>query len=94
MEASALGERLRRMGRRIVFANGCFDLLHVGHVRYLQGAKDEGDVLVVGVNSDRTVRELKGYGRPLLPDTSTKRQRGEAVPSLPLRVGVRLTGGQ
>ncbi len=66
-EASALGERLRREGRRIVFANGCFDLLHVGHVRYLQGAKDQGEVLVVGVNSDRSVRELKGQGRPLLP---------------------------
>ncbi len=66
-EVSALGEHLRREGRRIVFANGCFDLLHVGHVRYLQGAKEQGDVLVVGVNSDRTVRELKGEGRPLLP---------------------------
>lgn len=65
-EVSALGERLRREGRQIVFANGCFDLLHVGHVRYLQGAKKQGDVLVVGVNSDRTVRELKGEGRPLL----------------------------
>src|SRR5947209_5162565 len=77
-EASALGERLRRMGRRIVFANGCFDLLHVGHVRYLQGAKDEGDVLVVGVNSDRTVRELKGYGRPVLPEAA----RAELVAAL------------
>ena len=66
-EVSALGGRLRREGRRIVFANGCFDLLHVGHVRYLQGAKEQGDVLVVGVNGDRTVRELKGDGRPLLP---------------------------
>jgi len=66
-EVSALGARLRREGQRIVFANGCFDLLHVGHVRYLQGAKEQGDVLVVGVNSDRTVRELKGEGRPLLP---------------------------
>lgn len=65
-EAAALGERLRREGRRIVFANGCFDLLHVGHVRYLQGAKAQGDTLVVGVNSDQSVRELKGEGRPLL----------------------------
>jgi rfaE bifunctional protein nucleotidyltransferase chain/domain len=77
-EASALGERLRRMGRRIVFANGCFDLLHVGHVRYLQGAKDEGDALVVGVNSDRTVRELKGQGRPLMPEAA----RAELVSAL------------
>ncbi|HEV2349899.1 MAG TPA: adenylyltransferase/cytidyltransferase family protein [Terriglobia bacterium] len=65
-QVSNLGDRLRGEGRRIVFANGCFDILHVGHVRYLQGAKNQGDVLVVGVNSDRTVRELKGPGRPLL----------------------------
>lgn len=66
-QLAALGERLRREGRRIVFANGCFDLLHVGHVRYLQDARAEGDVLVVGVNSDRAVSGLKGPGRPLLP---------------------------
>jgi rfaE bifunctional protein nucleotidyltransferase chain/domain len=65
-EVTALGERLRREGRRIAFANGCFDLLHVGHVRYLQAAKEQGDVLVVGVNSDRAVAALKGPGRPLL----------------------------
>ncbi|HKT13738.1 MAG TPA: D-glycero-beta-D-manno-heptose 1-phosphate adenylyltransferase [Terriglobia bacterium] len=67
-EASALGERLRKEGRNIVFANGCFDLFHVGHVRYLEGARQQGDVLVVGVNSDRSVRQLKGEGRPLLPE--------------------------
>ncbi len=66
-EVSVLGKRLRQQGRRIAFANGCFDLLHVGHVRYLEGAKEQGDVLVVGVNSDRAVRALKGPGRPLLP---------------------------
>lgn len=65
-QVSTLGERLRREGFRIVFANGCFDILHVGHVRYLQDAKNQGEVLVVGVNSDRTVQELKGPGRPLL----------------------------
>ena len=54
-------------GRRIAFANGCFDVLHAGHVRYLQAAKQQGDVLVVGVNSDRSVAILKGPGRPLLP---------------------------
>ncbi len=53
--------------RRIAFANGCFDLLHVGHVRYLEAAKSEGDVLVVGVNSDASARALKGPGRPILP---------------------------
>lgn len=66
-QVSTLGERLRREGRRIAFANGCFELLHVGHVRYLQSARAEGDVLVVGVNSDRAVAGLKGLGRPLLP---------------------------
>ena len=64
-DLAALGERLRREERRIAFANGCFDLLHVGHVRYLQGAREQGDVLVVGVNSDRSVTALKGPGRPL-----------------------------
>ena len=66
-EVRALGERLRREGRRIAFANGCFDILHVGHVRYLDGAKRCGDVLVVGVNSDRAVEALKGKGRPIIP---------------------------
>jgi rfaE bifunctional protein nucleotidyltransferase chain/domain len=64
-DLAALGERLRREGRRIAFANGCFDLLHVGHVRYLQGAREQGDVLVVGINSDRSVTALKGPGRPV-----------------------------
>jgi len=63
----ALGDRLRHEGRRIAFANGCFDLLHAGHVRYLQAARAEGDVLVVGVNGDEAVRLLKGAGRPILP---------------------------
>lgn len=61
-----LGEH-RRQRRRIVLANGCFDLLHVGHIRYLEGAKREGDVLVVGINSDASARALKGEGRPILP---------------------------
>ena len=60
-------ERLRAAGRRIVFANGAFDLIHVGHVRYLEGAAAEGDVLVVGVNSDASIRRYKGAGRPLQP---------------------------
>jgi rfaE bifunctional protein nucleotidyltransferase chain/domain len=62
-----LGVQLRRAGHRISFANGCFDVLHAGHVRYLQAAKRQGDVLVVGINSDRSVSALKGPGRPLLP---------------------------
>jgi D-glycero-beta-D-manno-heptose 1-phosphate adenylyltransferase len=57
-------------GRRIVFANGCFDALHVGHVRYLQGARNEGDVLIVGVNDDASVSTLKGPGRPILDQSA------------------------
>jgi D-glycero-beta-D-manno-heptose 1-phosphate adenylyltransferase len=61
-----------------VFANGCFDLFHVGHVRYLESARQQGSELVVGVNSDRTVRELKGDGRPLL----SERARAEMLEAL------------
>ena len=57
----------RKNGSRVVLANGCFDVLHVGHVRYLTGARELGDVLVVGVNSDEQVARLKGPGRPILP---------------------------
>ncbi len=53
-------------GKRVVMANGCFDMLHVGHVRYLQAAKKLGDILVVAINSDRSVRKLKGPGRPIM----------------------------
>lgn len=60
-----LSER-RRQGHRVVLANGVFDMLHVGHVRYLEGARREGDVLVVAVNSDASARRLKGPGRPIL----------------------------
>ncbi|HUZ45873.1 MAG TPA: adenylyltransferase/cytidyltransferase family protein [Terriglobia bacterium] len=67
-EVAPLGERLRSEGHRIAFANGCFDLLHVGHIRYLESARQQGSVLVVGVNSDRAVRKLKGEGRPLLAE--------------------------
>jgi rfaE bifunctional protein nucleotidyltransferase chain/domain len=59
---------LKAKGKRIVFTNGCFDLLHIGHVRYLEEAKARGDVLVVGVNSDSSVRKLKGPKRPILPE--------------------------
>ena len=58
----------KRRGQRIVFANGCFDALHVGHIRYLEGARREGDVLVVGVNADSSVAGLKGPGRPILDE--------------------------
>lgn len=68
----------RRRGERIVLANGCFDLLHVGHVRYLEGARREGDILVVAVNSDASERRLKGPARPVLPE----RARAELVAAL------------
>jgi len=61
-------EDARANGRTVAFANGCFDVLHVGHVRYLEGARAEADVLVVGVNGDASVRRLKGEGRPVLPE--------------------------
>src|SRR5918997_1472147 len=68
----------RKNGARIVLANGCFDILHVGHVRYLEGARALGDLLVVGINSDAQVRALKGDGRPLVPE----RERAELVAAL------------
>ena len=77
----ALAEKLvleRRRGRKIVFTSGCYDLLHVGHLRSFEQAAGLGDVLVVGVNRDRRVRELKGRGRPLTPE----RQRAEMVAGL------------
>jgi rfaE bifunctional protein nucleotidyltransferase chain/domain len=77
-EAAALAERLRTAGRRIVLANGCFDLLHVGHVRYLEDARRLGDVLFVGINSDAAVARLKGHGRPLMPES----ERVEILQSL------------
>jgi rfaE bifunctional protein nucleotidyltransferase chain/domain len=60
----------RERGQKIVLANGCFDTLHVGHVRYLEGARREGDILAVAVNSDSSVCALKGAGRPILPETA------------------------
>ena len=70
--------RERADGRTIAFANGCFDLLHVGHVRYLQGAAAEADRLVVAINSDSSVRALKGENRPILPE----HDRAELVAAL------------
>lgn len=68
----------RKNGSRVVLANGCFDVLHVGHVRYLAGARELGEVLVVGVNSDEQVARLKGLGRPILPASD----RAEIVAAL------------
>jgi rfaE bifunctional protein nucleotidyltransferase chain/domain len=67
-EAVAVVERLRATGKSVVFTNGVFDLLHVGHLRYLQQARALGDALIVGLNSDRSVRANKGAGRPITPE--------------------------
>lgn len=67
-QLTTLGEALRREGKRVVFTNGHFDLLHVGHLRYLRDARQLGDVLVVGVNDDATTTARKGAGRPILPE--------------------------
>jgi rfaE bifunctional protein nucleotidyltransferase chain/domain len=71
-------EKLRSAGKKIVATNGCFDLLHVGHVRYLQAARALGDVLVIGLNGDDSVHELKGAGRPI----TTESDRAEILASL------------
>jgi len=69
---------LRSVGKRVVFTNGCFDILHIGHIRYLSAAKNEGDLLVVGLNSDRSVRLIKGKQRPIVRQD----QRSEILASL------------
>jgi D-glycero-beta-D-manno-heptose 1-phosphate adenylyltransferase len=81
LERSALRRRVeewRRAGERIVLANGNFDLLHVGHVRYLRGAKELGGKLIVAINSDESVRALKGEGRPVMPES----ERAEIVAAM------------
>lgn len=67
-----------RKNRVIVFTNGCFDILHAGHVRYLSAAREEGDLLVIGLNSDRSVKEIKGDKRPVIPQS----QRAEVLAGL------------
>ncbi len=71
-------ERERQAGHTIAFANGCFDVLHVGHIRYLQGAAEQADVLIVGVNGDDSVRELKGAGRPVMNEA----ERAELIAAI------------
>ncbi len=66
-EAVAYRDQLRDQGKRVVFTNGCFDVLHAGHVEYLAWARDQGDALIVGLNADESVRRLKGTGRPIVP---------------------------
>jgi len=77
-EALALVHQVRSAGGRVVFTNGVFDLLHPGHVRYLQHARTLGDVLIVGVNSDESVRRYKGPGRPVTPES----ERAEILSAL------------
>ncbi len=77
-QLAALSNDLRAAGKRLVATNGCFDLLHVGHVRYLQAARALGDALVVGINGDASVRELKGKDRPL----NRQQDRAEVVAAL------------
>jgi D-beta-D-heptose 7-phosphate kinase/D-beta-D-heptose 1-phosphate adenosyltransferase len=77
-DATDFADAQRRAGRRIVFTNGVFDLLHPGHVRYLQAARREGDLLIVAVNSDRSVRANKGPERPITPE----RERAEILAAL------------
>jgi D-beta-D-heptose 7-phosphate kinase/D-beta-D-heptose 1-phosphate adenosyltransferase len=77
-QLTALVADAHRAGRRVVFTNGCFDLLHVGHVRYLAAARDAGDLLVVGLNDDASVRRLKGPSRPLVAEQA----RAEVIAAL------------
>ena len=77
-DLAAVVNAAKRKGSRIVLANGCFDVLHVGHIRYLEAAKALGDLLIVGVNSDEQTRRLKGEGRPLAPQD----QRAQIVSAL------------
>jgi D-beta-D-heptose 7-phosphate kinase/D-beta-D-heptose 1-phosphate adenosyltransferase len=77
-ESVALVERLRSAGKTIVFTNGVFDLLHVGHLRYLQHARELGDALLIGLNSDRCVRQIKGPERPI----TTESERAEVLEAL------------
>jgi rfaE bifunctional protein nucleotidyltransferase chain/domain len=70
--------QLHAAGKRLVFTNGCFDILHIGHIRYLQSARELGDALLVAINSDRSVRELKGAGRPVM----NEQERAEMLAAL------------
>ncbi|GIV19111.1 MAG: hypothetical protein KatS3mg023_0862 [Armatimonadota bacterium] len=77
-ELAQIVQQRRREGERCVFTNGCFDILHIGHIRYLQEARELGDYLVVAINSDESVRQLKGYPRPFV----TQDERAEMLAAL------------
>ena len=74
-EIKDIVDTAKKEGKKIVLANGCFDIIHVGHVRYLRDAKSYGDILIVGINSDSSVKKLKGPNRPFMPDA----ERAEIV---------------
>jgi glycerol-3-phosphate cytidylyltransferase len=76
--ASEIVENQKKNGKKIVFTNGCFDILHVGHLTYMNEAKAQGDILIVGVNSDESVRRLKGLSRPI----NTEKDRAELLSGL------------
>ena len=81
LDRNALKEKvdsLRKAGKRVVFTNGCFDLLHIGHIRLLEKAREKGDCLVVALNSDSSVRQIKEPGRPVMPEG----QRAEVIAAL------------
>ena len=77
-ELAGASQQIRQAGKKLVVTNGCFDLLHVGHVRYLKSARQMGDALAVGLNGDRSVRELKGPGRPI----NNEKDRAEVLAAL------------
>jgi D-beta-D-heptose 7-phosphate kinase/D-beta-D-heptose 1-phosphate adenosyltransferase len=77
-ELKAEVDRLKRRGKKVIFTNGCFDILHAGHTRYLREAKKLGDVLILALNSDNSVRSIKGEKRPIVPEA----ERAEVVASL------------
>lgn len=77
-ELQKILHNLKRLGKRIVFTNGCFDILHIGHVRCLEEAKKLGDILIVAINTDRSVRSIKGPSRPLVPEA----ERAEVLSAL------------
>lgn len=78
LELAKIVDSLKEQNKKIVFTNGCFDILHLGHIRYLQQAKKLGDILIVGVNSDASVRKLKGNLRPIVPEN----ERSEIIAAL------------
>ncbi|MCL5054700.1 MAG: D-glycero-beta-D-manno-heptose 1-phosphate adenylyltransferase [Firmicutes bacterium] len=77
-ELAELVQSFHEEGKKVVFTNGCFDLLHVGHVRYLEEAKELGDILIIGINSDASVKKIKGEGRPVIPE----QERAEVLAAL------------